>query len=119
MNRHLGVKAALAGTLLLAPFAAYAQNLSNINRLVDAIGDIVETLLPILVTVALLVFFWGLIKYIRSAGSPEGASEGKSIMIYGIIALFVMVSVWGIVRFIGNALDIQQGGTIKPPEVTR
>ena len=119
MNRHLILKASLTGALLLAPFAAFAQDLGNINRLIAAIQNIVNTLLPILVTIALLVFFWGLIKYIREANNPEAANEGKSIMIAGIIALFVMVSVWGIVGFIGRALNIERGGSIPVPGVDR
>jgi len=113
------LKAGLGGALLLAPFAAFAQDLSNITRLISAIQNIVNTLLPILVTIALLVFFWGLIQYIRSANDPEAANNGKSIMIAGIIALFVMVSVWGIVGFIGRALNIEQGGSINVPKVNR
>jgi len=38
-------------------------------------------------------------------------------MIWGLIALFVMVAVWGLVRFIGDALDIDQGETIIVPTV--
>ncbi len=30
-------------------------------------------------------------------------------MIWGIVALFVMVAVWGLVAFIGNALGITPG----------
>lgn len=118
MNRYRAISA-LTGGLFLLPFVAFAQNLSNVNRLVDAVGDIIETILPIMVTIALLVFFWGLIKYIMSAGDPEAAKTGKSIMIYGVIALFVMISVWGIVQFIGEALNIRQGGSVRPPQVTR
>jgi hypothetical protein len=38
-------------------------------------------------------------------------------MIWGIVALFVMVSVWGLVRFIGNAFNIEQGGSANVPTV--
>jgi hypothetical protein len=64
---------------------------------------------------ALLAFFYGLAKLIW--GGPEAVSEGKSLMIWGIVALFVMVSVWGLVRFIGNAFNIEQGGSANVPTV--
>lgn len=119
MSKHALVKAGLGGALLLSPLAAFAQNLGNIQNLVVSIGNIVNLMLPIAVMIALLVFFWGLIQYIRAAGNPEEAAKGKSIMIYGVIALFIMVSIWGIVRFIGQALNIQQGTNIDVPGVRR
>lgn len=118
MNRHLIAKVGLGGAIILAPIFASAQRLSNIQQLAWSFADLIKALLPILVTIALLVFFWGLIKYIRNAGTkPEEASQGKNIMIYGVIALFVMVSVWGLVGFIGDALGIREGGTISVPGV--
>ena len=38
-------------------------------------------------------------------------------MIWGAVAIFVMVSIFGIVEFIGNALDVDRGGTFDPPTV--
>jgi len=38
-------------------------------------------------------------------------------MIWGLVALFVMVSVWGLVRFIGDAVGVDQGGDIEVPTV--
>ncbi|MDQ3089527.1 MAG: pilin [bacterium] len=93
--------------------------LGNIEDLLNAFGRLVDLALPIIVAVGLLAFFYGLAKFIFSAGDGEKQKEGRQIMIYGVIALFVMVSVWGLVNFIGDALDIDQGessGTI--PSVT-
>ena len=41
-------------------------------------------------------------KFILAAGSEEGRKEGRNIMIWGIIALFVIVSVWGLVQVLNN-----------------
>lgn len=75
-----------------------------------SVGTIVNTLIPILVGVAILVFFWGLVKYIRSAGG-KGHDEGLKIMVAGLVSFFIMVSLYGIVNFAGNALGISQNGT--------
>ncbi len=103
-------------SLLLAPTLAFAQNngaptLNNIQTLLSSIKNLVGTALPIVVGLALLGFFWGLMKFIFAAGNEEKKAEGKNIMIYGIIALFVMVAVWGLVGFIAGALGVQTGGT--------
>lgn len=99
-------KTLAAGSLWALPFLALAQELGNIETLVESIGDIVNLLLPIVIGIALLAFFWGLATYIFNAGNEDAKDKGKRIMIGGIIALFVAVAIWGIIGFIGSALGI-------------
>ncbi len=96
----------LLGIASLLPAVASAQELGNIEGLVEAVGNIVGAALPIVVGIALLVFFWGLVKYIFAQGSEDKQGDAKKIMLWGIIALFVMISVWGLVGFIGEALGV-------------
>lgn len=90
--------------------------LQPITSLVVAVGAIIKLLIPILIGIAIIVFFWGLVKYIKDAG--EGHEQGRNIMIAGLVSLFVMVSLWGIIQFAGQALNINgnQGG-LNPPTV--
>ena len=114
------MKKVILAALALTPAFAFAQsapNLTNIESLVIAIGNIVELALPIVVGIALLVFFWGLVKFIFAQGNEEAKADAKKIMLWGLIALFVMVAVWGLVQFIGTALGINQGQTITVPTV--
>ena len=105
------------GVLLFAPLSASAQQLGNLGNLVEQLGRIIDKLIPIVFSIALLVFFWGLAKYILAAGSEEAKDQGRRIMIGGIIALFVMASIWGIVYFIGQALGIDAEQSIPVPKV--
>lgn len=95
-------KFALTTTLLLAlPIVASAQGtLAPIQQFIVSIGNIIALLIPIAIGAAMVLFFWGLIKYIRE---PEHG-EGVKTMIAGLVSLFIMVSVWGIVRLIQVAL---------------
>ena len=112
-----------AGVLTLAlPFIASAQQggqLSNLTGLVVAAGGIINLLIPIMMALAIVVFFWGLVKYILAAKEPEARKEGTNLMVGGIIALFVMVSIYGIIQFVGGSLGIQTngGGSLNPPTV--
>lgn len=85
------------------------QPLGNLETFVVRIGSIINTSLPIVVALALLFFFYGLARFVLAAGDEEAKKKGKDTMIWGIVALFVMVSVWGLVAFLGNALGIRQG----------
>lgn len=109
------MKKIIISALALTPALAGAQGLGNLRTLLTSIGELVELALPIIVAIALLVFFYGLVKFIFSGA--EAKDEGKNLMIWGIVALFVMVSVWGLVRFIGNAFNIEQGGSAPVPGV--
>lgn len=106
MKKFIGF---ISASALLFPLVSGAQQLTNVEAFFTSIGRIVGVLLPIVVALALLAFFWGLAKFIFSAGNEEAKEEGKRIMIWGLVALFVMVSVWGLVTFIGDALNIDQG----------
>jgi len=103
--------------LTMAPMLAFAQELGNVSILLNSIGRLISSALPIVVGLALLGFFWGLAMFIFNANNEEKQKEGKSIMIYGVIALFIMVSVWGLVRFIGSALNVDSGGSGNVPKV--
>lgn len=108
-------KTALISTILFAaPLFAFAQ--TNLQSLIAQAGILLNSLIPLLMAVALIVFFWGLIQYIRGAGEGEHAA-GRSIMIAGIVSLFVMVSVWGLVRFLQSTLGINGEQPITPPSV--
>src|SRR3989344_2322592 len=85
---------------------------SNFKDLSDIFIDLIRTALPVITGLALMVFFWGLAKFIFRVGGDENAVEGgKRLMIWGLIALFVMISVWGIIRFMQNALLLAPGGS--------
>ncbi|MBX4206553.1 hypothetical protein KW784_02085 [Candidatus Parcubacteria bacterium] len=101
--------------LAFVPTVALAQELGNLESLLRSVGRLVDLALPIVVALALLAFFYGLVKLIW--GGAEAVKEGKSLMLWGIVALFVMVSVWGLVRFIGIAFDVRQGGSVDVPTV--
>ena len=105
-----------AGGML--PFFALAQMYdasgpSTPLGLVQTIGDVVNGLIPIAIAAAVLFFFWGLARYILSANDEAKKKDGMNIMFWGLIALFVMMSVWGIVRFFQNQL--LPGQNFAPP----
>lgn len=93
---------------LSVPFQAFAFECTGATTPEDFTGficlgiDYVGTAIPIVMSLAVLAFFWGLAKFILNAGSEEARDEGKNVMKWGIVALFVLVSVWGIVAFISN-----------------
>ena len=62
--------------------------------------------IPILMIIATIVFIWGIISYVLAAGSDERKKEAKNLIIWGLIGLFVMVAMWGLVSVIGSTFSI-------------
>ncbi len=75
----------------------------SITQIIDKIKtEIINPAIYLLFGIAVLMFIWGIISYIASAGNPGKAEQGKKIMLYGIIGLFVMASALGIVKILCN-----------------
>jgi hypothetical protein len=78
-----------------------------------SITDIVQTIIDriilpfieLLLAVATLIFFWGVIEYIAQGDNEEGRSTGRRHMIWGIIGLVIMVSAASIFYIIKNFWD--------------
>jgi len=68
---------------------------------------ITKSFIPLVFSLAVLLFVWGVVQYVVSGASEEQKEKGKQYMLWGIIALTVMVSVWGIAKIIGTTFGIE------------
>jgi hypothetical protein len=86
--------------LPIAPMFALAQtnDFSSVTGSITSVKDIINSLIPLVIGIGVLVFLWGLVGYVTAGGDEEKRKNARSLMIYGIIVLFVMVSVWGLVK---------------------
>lgn len=89
MKKSIGLVGAYA-----LPFLALAQN--PFLTIIDKVRDILNTLVPLLITLALVYFIYGVGKFVTAKEAQE-KETARDIMIYGAIGLFVIVSIWGIV----------------------
>lgn len=104
-----------------APLFAGAQGTGDLTSFVRVVGNIVNLLVPLVSTLAIVFFFYGLAKYVLNAGDEEKKAEGKNIMIWGVLAMFVLVTIWGIIGFLQKTAGNTQGPAninIDLPDVT-
>ncbi len=80
------------------------KNIQDVGRAI--IDFIVRTIIPLTVALALLIFLWGVLLYIKNSEDVEKREEGRQFMLFGIIGLAVMVSVWGLVQILTNTLGV-------------
>jgi len=106
----------LLALLFTFPHFAYAQTNGprDLQGVVQLFIDFnLILLIPIAFTLGLLYFMWRGATYIFHADSEEGKTEGKRILTWGVIALFIMSSFWGIIKL----FELDLIGTTSPTEI--
>ena len=112
------IKSLIPVGLMLIPFAAGAENVENVEDIIGVVNSILNKLILLLIGIAVIIFSIGYIKYITAGEDPEKIAAGRNMMIYGIIGLFVMVSVWGLVNVISGTFDVGTGSILQVPGIT-
>lgn len=102
---------------LIFPFFVHAQFINTSGFLTNLEYIVTKILIPLVFTLALLFFFYGVAKYIWSEG--QGKADGRSIMVWGVVALFVMSSIWGLVNLLQDEFLVGKDSTGKIPTLTK
>jgi uncharacterized membrane protein YidH (DUF202 family) len=106
------MKKFLAGSsLFLLPVLAFAQpagtytgtDLTTIGQVLNRLQSVINLIIPFIVGLAVLVIIYGIFGFITSAGDEEARANAKQFIIWGVIGVFLMVSVWGLVTILVNS----------------
>lgn len=96
-------KALITVLAVLFPAVALAQIVvTDVTSLVMVLEIIMNAVVPFLVGLAVLLIIYGIVGYISKADDEEKRTEAKNFIVWGIIGVFVMVSVWGLVNILVN-----------------
>src|SRR3989344_1269955 len=97
-------------TVSAMPFLAFAQGTGGVNNIVTNLSNLVNRIVPILLVIGTIVFLWGVIMFLTAGADEEKRANARSLMIYGLVGLFVMVAVWGIVKVLVNFFGVGGAG---------
>ncbi len=90
--------------LIAIPEVSFATTFTQF--VVFFVDEILNKLVIVIIGLATVYFLWGVAKYILHSDDPKTREEGRDMMIYGIIAIFVMVSIWGFVNLLDNTFRL-------------
>ncbi len=68
----------------------------TIESVITRVGSTLNTIIPLLLIGATVVFLWGIVRYLSAGGNEEQIKEGRQLSIWGVIFLAVMVAIWGL-----------------------
>ncbi|MFA5651858.1 MAG: hypothetical protein WC933_00645 [Candidatus Paceibacterota bacterium] len=104
-------------------FAATATsgcNMTGMTTLKDIIvkfitGCILSNVIYILSAFSVVIFIWGVFKFSTAEG--EEKQSGKSLMIWGIVGIFVILSIGGLIAILQNTFHLGGDFNITPRQV--
>lgn len=84
---------------------AYADGL---EELIFKVNDkILNPLIEITFVVALVIFLFGLMEFIRNPSNKDKREQGRSHMLWGVIGFLIMFTVFGIINLLVRTFGIQ------------
>jgi hypothetical protein len=103
------LKIGLVSAGAFAPLAVFGQ--TSFNNIDNAFATVLRILnqyvIPLIIGIAVIYFLVGVLSYIRKSGDEGARAEARQMMLWGIIGIFVMTAVWGLVNVLGDTLNLK------------
>lgn len=96
-------------TALVIPSLAMAQ--TTAFSLLAVVSNILKVLPKMLIAAGFVYFIWGVIKYVI-ADDADDKEKARSVVTRGILGLFIILSIWGLIGIIGSTFGIGAGGDV-------
>ncbi len=101
----------VASSILVFPIAFASAQGKDLTTAASNIQKIIAMLTQAAYMLAFLAFFYGIATLLFSK-SDELKKKGTQIMIWSIIAIFVMTSIWGIVKVLQGTLGAEDNQAV-------
>ena len=83
-------------------------DIATLGGLIRAIRSALNLIVPFLVAIGVFVIIWGVFKYISHSANEEKRVEARMFIVYGVIGVFMMVSIWGFINILVNTLPLRK-----------
>lgn len=64
------------------------------------------SVIPLIFSLAVVLFVYGVVQYVINNEDEIKKERGRSFMIWGVIALTVMITIWGLVSIVGSTFNM-------------
>lgn len=104
----------IVSSLTLFPLMVSAQfDGSDAESLfVSAHSLITGRIIPLFIALALTYTIYSVVQFMAASDDSQQREEKKQQIFWGIIGLFVITSIWGLIAIIGDSFGLFAGGTL-------
>jgi succinate dehydrogenase hydrophobic anchor subunit len=102
MKKLVKAGVVLAGAM---PFLAFAQDATYLSTLITQAKNLLDQLVVFLIALAVVWFIWNVVRYTMST-DEDAKEKARGQMIWGIIAIAVIVSIWGLVAVLQGLFGV-------------
>ena len=91
---------------------------ATFSSTVNGLMNLINALVWLLAIVAVAVFLYGVVRFVAKAGDTHAHATGYKMMMWGLVALFVLFSLGGLIAFLNNALFSTGPANSNTPGIT-
>lgn len=105
--------------VLTVPLVSFGADINfSSGGIISNLTDLINTLIPFIIGIAVFIFIVGLIRYVNAGGDPDKITAARNTIIWGLIIIFVMFSAVGIVNILNNTFNFDnQLDTSRTPQI--
>ncbi|MES2216024.1 MAG: hypothetical protein V4481_01875 [Patescibacteria group bacterium] len=97
------MKKIIAALAVSLPILASAQAITDVNTLTYKLTNLGNTFIQILIAFAVIYIIYNVVRFlIVGADNEEKRASARSAILWGVVGLFVILSIWGLVRILTN-----------------
>lgn len=101
------MKKIIACIVALSPSFAFAQQLNDINTVAAKATNIGNLVVEIIIALSVIWIIISAFRYFIAGGEEDRAKGGMAVL-FGVIGLFVILSVWGLVYLLKNSFTFSR-----------
>jgi hypothetical protein len=82
--------------------------ITDIYEFLQVGAQVQNYLIGIVFALALYFVVWGIFKFVLHANDPEERAKGRAAILWSIIGVFLMMSIWGLINILLNSFALDR-----------
>ena len=92
-----------------SPLVALAQGsapVTSVDSALEVAKALITQVTPFIIGLGVFVILFGVFRYVVQADNEEARKSGQKFIFWGVIGVFVMISIWGLVNILVGTVPL-------------
>lgn len=109
------MKKIIATIVAFTPVMAFAQTtIKNVNDVATRLRDLGNLFTYLLIAAAVIFIIWNVVVYLIKGSEEDARKKAASSILWGVVGLFIILSIWGLVNILMNTFHTETGNNQIP-----